>query len=99
MASPVPGLGARFLKALEMVPNLSMRELDELADRSYGHSSAIVQNESDRYAGTLQDFCQVLGVSLDWLVMGRGEDPDPRVVIDAVAAARTRSQGTERRSA
>ena len=86
--TPSP-VGVRLKDARELVV-LSARELDRLAGlRAEGHTSLIesgvVQNVTMDTAGKL---ASALGLTLDWLVSGRGEAPTAPSVQAAVDAAR-----------
>ncbi|MBL8684399.1 MAG: helix-turn-helix transcriptional regulator [Myxococcales bacterium] len=60
-----------------------------------GHVGLIVSGRVKRpSADVLAKIADVLGVSLDWIVLGRGDSPDPSVVRIKVrerAASRTRA--------
>jgi len=83
-------LGGRLRWAREL-GGVSARELDRLAERTTGHAATIETLVGDRaQISTISDYADVLGVSLDWLVKGRGRRPTKHSIQAAVAAARTR---------
>lgn len=92
-----PGLaeiGRRIRRAREIAGDLSARELSLLAAQSHslvGHYERGMLK--DLNTSTLSRIAAVLGVSLDWLALGRGSEPTPEVVAAAVAAARSVHQG------
>lgn len=55
---------------------ISARELDRRAGLTQGHTSLIETGERSIEAATAAKLATALGVSLDWLVMGRGVGPD-----------------------
>lgn len=85
MPSPV---GVRLQETRQLI-ELAARELDRLADTTEGHTSLIesgvVQNITLDTAGKLAG---VLGVTLDWLLAGRGTAPSAASVQMSVDAAR-----------
>ncbi len=87
-------IGGRLRKLREMA-GLSARELDRLAERTEGHCNLIeVRPKANVGAATLADYARVLGVSLDWLVLGVGDPPRVEDVRAAVERARGGVQGT-----
>jgi DNA-binding Xre family transcriptional regulator len=69
--------------------DLGTRELDRLAGLTAGHTSAIeTGNRPNVEARTAAGLCRVLGVSIDWLVLGDGRAPTERTVRAAVHSAR-----------
>lgn len=77
----------------------SARELDKLAGLTPCHISLI---ESGRRPNpeseTLRAIAGVLGISLDWLVLGKGETPheeDVRASVDRARASLPAATGTE----
>lgn len=77
----------------------SARELDKLAGLTPCHISLI---ESGRRPNpeseTLRAIASVLGVSLDWLVLGKGDPPRPedvRAAVERARAAVPAATGTE----
>lgn len=76
-----------------MVNGLAARELDRLAQKTPGHAGLIEgRPKSDVMAGTVLAYADVLGVSLDWLVAGRGSEPEPEIVHAAVDQARAKAE-------
>jgi transcriptional regulator with XRE-family HTH domain len=69
---------------------LSARELDRLADLTAGHVSAIEAGRSNVEIRTACELARVLGVSLDWLILGNGKAPNGKSIASAVRLARTR---------
>ena len=89
-------LGDR-LRSLRNLVDISARELDRLAGKTPGHALLIESRPSaDVLAGTLADYAQVFGVTLDWLALGKGKAPRHADVVAAVAASR--KQLAERRA-
>ncbi len=92
--APAP-LGVRLREVRGLV-GIGARELDRLADTTEGHTSLIesgvVKNVTMATAGKLAG---VLGVSLDWLVSGVGDDPTTASVQAAVGTARLAFSATE----
>lgn len=63
---------------------LSARALDRLAGLRAGHVAMIESGARDNIESkTAEGLSRVLGVSLDWLLLGKGDEP----TIDAVARA------------
>lgn len=84
------GIGDRLREARELA-GLPARELDRLADKTLGHAGLIEsRRRSDAQAGTLKAYADVLGLSLDWLIAGRGKLPSQARVKAAVEAARAK---------
>lgn len=83
---------ARRLRRLRRAAEISARALDALARLAPGHTALI---ESGRRVApstaTASALSAVLGVSLDWLIAGRGEPPSDDVIRASVDAARKRS--------
>lgn len=78
------------LRAL-VSPPLSARELASLAGIAGSHVSLIESGDKENPSPkTLQAICVVLGVSMDWLYAGVGEEPSSETVNEAVASARAR---------
>jgi len=68
---------------------ISARELDRLAGISESHTSLLERSIGDRIsARTAVAIARVLGSSLDWLLTGRGLEPTPERVKEAVSSAR-----------
>ena len=89
MQDRVPSaVGARLRETRKLI-DITARELDRLACTTEGHASLIesgvVQNITLETAGKL---ASVLGVSLDWLLSGRGTPPSAASVQMSVDAAR-----------
>ena len=78
------------LRWLRAVAGITAREADRLADKAEGHVS-LIESPERRDAAVKTDtataYADVFGVSLDWLVNGRGNPPRARAVRDAVATA------------
>jgi transcriptional regulator with XRE-family HTH domain len=84
----VVGIGKRLRKARKLA-QISARELDRLAGRTPGHAGLIEHRPgADVMAGTVLAYADVLGLSLDWLIAGRGAEPIAARVQAAVVEAR-----------
>jgi transcriptional regulator with XRE-family HTH domain len=84
-------LGSRLAEARKL-GGLTARSLDGLVGLSGGYTSRIESGGTKGVgAETLSGFADVLGVSLDWLVDGRGERPLATSVVASVERARRRS--------
>lgn len=82
-------LPTRLREARAHVADLSARDLAELAGLSPSHITLIESGRRPRvHASTAAALCEVLGLSLDWLVSGKGPTPIPRRVRAAVETAR-----------
>lgn len=80
------------LREARSFSSLSARELDRLAGIGQGHSALIESGQRPNVeAKTATALARVLGVSLDWLLMGRGRPPSDAAIRAAVAEARKRS--------
>lgn len=90
-------IGVRLRLARGLAVGLSGRELDRLAGRAEGHCGLIEADttERPRASDVLASYARVLGVSLDWLVMGLGAEPAEASVRASVDAARSASAPTE----
>lgn len=72
-----------------MLAGLSGRQLDELAGLAVGHSSAIEGGRrANLESSTSTRVARVLGLSLDWLLAGVGDEPSRDAVLAAVERAR-----------
>jgi len=71
---------------------ISARELDRLAGKTEGHAAAVETKLHERaQLGTIADYAEVFGVSLDWLVAGEGHVPTEAEVRAAVSFAQQRA--------
>lgn len=91
-------LSLRLRRARELA-GISARELDRLARLTEGHTSLIESGErSNVEARTATALATTLGLSLDWLITGKGRDPieaDIRTAIERARAARASSAATD----
>lgn len=78
------------LRALRSEAGLSARELSALAGLAASHVSHIETGKGCS-SETLAEICRVLGVTMDWLYLGRGTAPELEAVRVAVARARRAS--------
>ena len=84
----VVGIGKR-LTTLCGLGDVSYRHVDALTGGTAGHVHAIATEAIlDPRASSIVKVAEVFGVSLDWLVWGKGRHPTQRSVRAAVAAAR-----------
>ena len=83
-------MGQRLHWAREAA-GVSARELDRLAGKTPGHVGLIEARDSDATGKTLAAYAAVLGLSLDWLIVG-DKDRAPRVEDMTVAVARARER-------
>lgn len=93
-------LAARLRACRTMVPGLSARELGALADLPSPTVSNIERADPARpnekiAARTLLALARVLGTTVEYLVDGEGETPDPAEVNAAVARARAGKPTTD----
>jgi transcriptional regulator with XRE-family HTH domain len=80
-------LGDRLRQAREL-SGLSARALDRLAGLASAHSSHIERGVKKSISvDTAIGLARVLGISLDWLLTGAGDEPSFRRVADAVDQA------------
>lgn len=71
---------------------LSARELDRLAEITEGHTSLIESGVVQRVTADIaSQLARPLGLSLDWLIEGKGPEPVEADVLRAVETARERS--------
>lgn len=78
------------LRRARTLAELPARELDRLAGIRQGHSGIIEARASENVeTATAQALARVLGVSLDWLIAGKGKEPTQRAVRAAVEIARS----------
>jgi hypothetical protein len=91
----MPGSVQERLKYALDLADVSAREIDRLAGLTPGHSSLIVSGDkTDPHGRTLGALAIVLGVSLDWLLLNRGTDPQIGEIQAAVRRARKDRKGT-----
>ncbi len=76
MTDPTPRDIASRLRTARDNIGISARELDRRAGLTQGHTSLIETGERSIEAGTAAKLATALGVSLDWLVLGRGDGPE-----------------------
>jgi transcriptional regulator with XRE-family HTH domain len=77
------------LKEVRALAGITAIELDNLAGTSRGHVSMIeAGNKSNLETRTVVSIAKVLGLSLDWLLLGVGAAPSRSKVLTAVARAR-----------
>lgn len=80
----------RLKHARELVDGLGQRELDRLSTLGMGHVSMIESGRRPNIEGaTAVKLARVLGVSVDWLLTGEGDDPTADQVRAAVERARS----------
>lgn len=88
-------LGER-LRFARKLADISARSLDALAGSAEGYAALIESGERLNVGSRfLEGYCRVLGLSLDWLVLGHGELPIEKHVRDAVSCATAAKTGTE----
>jgi transcriptional regulator with XRE-family HTH domain len=80
----------RRIRELRTLAGLSARELSRLAGLpSQSHVSSLELSEGCTVqVSTIVAIAEVLGCSLDWLIVGRGKPPPLRTVRSAIARAR-----------
>ncbi|HEY2509462.1 MAG TPA: helix-turn-helix transcriptional regulator [Polyangiaceae bacterium] len=83
---------AERLRELRITAGISSRELGRLAGLSHGHIGQIEREELDVRAVKLVGIAEVLGVSLDWLCLGKGEPPSGEMLQRSIRAARRRHE-------
>lgn len=88
--------GARVSLLRKQTPRLSQRELDSLAGLHPGHTWQIEEGHRENptrqtVAGLSEVFC----VSVDWLMLGRGDPPARLDLIAAVNSARMRRETSD----
>jgi transcriptional regulator with XRE-family HTH domain len=92
-------LAKRLQELRGIAGNIPASHVDELAGLTRGHTLTIERNpDGSPNSRTALRLCDVFGVSLDWLVDGRGDAPSDDDVRKAVAAAIARaasSTGTD----
>lgn len=82
-------VGERLRHARTLVPKLSARELSRLAGRPETQCALIEDRKQKTVQpDVLRPFAKALGVSMSWLALGEGEQPDADAVGAAVSAAR-----------
>ncbi len=80
---------AERVRWLRASAGLSMRSLSDLAGLDPSHVRLIESGErDDPRSKTLSQLANVTGVTLDWLIDGKGDTPDPDAVRAAVGRAR-----------
>jgi transcriptional regulator with XRE-family HTH domain len=64
---------------------ISARELDRLAGKTEGHASLIeARRAADVLASNVAAYASVLGVTVEWLLTGEGDEPTEESVTAAV---------------
>jgi transcriptional regulator with XRE-family HTH domain len=87
-SEPWPSTLAGRLRAARTLAGLSGRALDKLAGRKEGHASVIESRPDGAVkAAVAMAYARALGVSLEWLVDGKGEPPTRESLARAVEAA------------
>lgn len=82
-------VGDRLREARQWVKGLTARELSTIADLGETHVGMIERGNVKTPSGVvLAKLSSVLGVSMDWLVSGRGKKPSKSVIIASVGRAR-----------
>jgi hypothetical protein len=81
----------RRLARLIALGGTNANELDRLARRPKGSAWLLIDRDTDPRSQTARVYAEVLGVTLDWLIAGKGPDPERAVVEAAVEAARARA--------
>lgn len=77
-------------RLLREYAGIGQREADRLADVTRGLSGSIEREEVESpRAEALLSLSALYGVSIEWLLSGKGEEPDRRAVARAVADRRT----------
>jgi transcriptional regulator with XRE-family HTH domain len=92
MATPDPStaLQERIRRARELA-QLSRTDLSELAGLARGHVALLEAGKRPNLGVfTIAPIARVLGVSLDWLIAGKGEPPPASTIQAAVKRARSR---------
>lgn len=85
-------LGQRLADLRQLAGDLSSRELDRLAGVAEGYGAMIeAGTRTNVGAAIVCRYARVLGVSVDYLLVGTRRAPSARAVIVAVSAARQRS--------
>jgi transcriptional regulator with XRE-family HTH domain len=86
------GLPGR-LTAARGLAGLHLKELSLLAGLAQGHAGMVERGEMESPSiRTVALLAEVLGLSMDWIVLGRGKPPTARSVIAAVAKFRAEQQ-------
>jgi len=81
--------GERLRWARSLVSSLSARELSRLAGQSETHVGQIEDGRvTNPGAYTVAALCEVMALSIDWVIHGGGAPPEPEAVRRAVAIAR-----------
>lgn len=88
MAKKTPSpIGKRLTAAREFL-GISGRELDRLADKAEGHAGLLEGGHIQTLSfENLAAYASVIGVSVEWLATGAGEQPSPEGAMAAVEAA------------
>jgi transcriptional regulator with XRE-family HTH domain len=76
-----------------LVDGLQAQELGRLAGLSHGMVGLIESGSRDMGGKSAPALAEVLGVSLDWLLLGRGKAPSRRAVAGAVLRASLKQGG------
>jgi len=88
-------MGERLRFARSLV-EISARELDRLSSLAEGHVSMIEAGRRPVIESkTAEDIAGVLGLSLDWLISGKGKAPTATSAKRSLLAARGLSTGTD----
>lgn len=82
----------RRLRQLREWSELTARELDRLAGVAQGYA-ALIENGVRRNIGaeTMAKYASVFGVTLDWMVLGRGRAPLKETIVSSAYRARRQS--------
>jgi hypothetical protein len=87
-------IGARLREARTLA-GVGSKELDRLAQKTPGHANTLESERiGDATTQTASAYASVLGISLDWLIAGKGPEPIKADVRAAVAKARERLAST-----
>ncbi|WP_437623356.1 helix-turn-helix domain-containing protein [Sorangium sp. So ce1151] len=79
------------LRFARQLGNISARGLDRLAGKTEGHASLIeAKPQAEVTATTAAAYAEVLGLSLDWLILAKGTAPTEEQVTKALGMARRR---------
>lgn len=93
--------GERVREARELLdPKLSTKELDRLAGFTEGLVWSLEKSGgTNAEASTLKEIARVLGISLDYLILGEGEPPTAESVRAAVEIARATPRAVKDKAA
>jgi len=79
---------AERVEQLLKLAEITAAEADRLIPRPRNSTGLLLRNQPDPQCTHAIAYADLFGVSLDWLIAGRGPDPDPPTIRASIACAR-----------